>query len=634
MVMVVAGYVGPLELETPAQYLFHQHGGFQRRFEASVLAGPWTQFCGFGDGNAVFRRAVFEDVGLFAEDLGPGTAARSGQDSDLYARIFAAGYRISFDPGRIVWHRDRADYQELRRAMSDYAGGSLASATRLLLRQRDPGAVRVAAWWCRHLVGDLVRIARDDDERVPADLVLAEAMGMLAGPWRLLRSARSRGRPEPLRVSPSPAESGERRIAVVEPADPPLSVAIASYNRRESLAAVLDALGHQTYPADRFEVVVVVDGSSDGTAERVRGLDLPYSLRLLEQENLGLAASRNRGVAVAAKPVVLFLDDDIMPEPSYLAEHAAAHRRAPAPHVALAYCPPVVRSQDYWALGVRAWWEDFFRRKAETAHQWTFYDLSDGTASLPRDLLLESGGFDEELKDCQDEEFGLRLLERGVPFAYYPAARAWHHLDTTLATALRGGRKTGRANVELARKHPHVKGRLGFAYYATPGGGIPRRYRLAYRHAKRSEQLIPLGLRALDVLEALELRRLWRRVVDTLWVLAYTRGMRDALPSPAAFEAFVASIPRDAGDTLSVNLDRPAPLRLPSRQAPVEISVACDGAPLARIPATEPGKQWSWDGLTARLVAAARPPLDQDLDALSSILQETGHEPTRRDASN
>src|SRR5205823_9524359 len=90
----------------------------------------------------------------------------------------------------------------------------------------------------------------------------------------------------------------------------------------------------------------------------------------------GLAATRNRGALEAANPVVVFLDDDILPEPSYLAEHAAAHRRAPDRHVALGYCPPVVRQGDYHSLALRAWYEDFFRRKAEPAHQWTFFDFS------------------------------------------------------------------------------------------------------------------------------------------------------------------------------------------------------------------------------------------------------------------
>ncbi len=220
------------------------------------------------------------------------------------------------------------------------------------------------------------------------------------------------------------------------------------------------------------------------------------------------------------------------------------------------------------------------------------------------------------------------MLERGVPFAFYPGARAWHQIDTRLTTTLRGARKIGRAEVHLATKHPHVKGRLTLASFVAPNGGIARRHRLAYQLAEGGERLTRLGLRALDLLEALKLGRAWARLVERLWMLAYVRGVKDALPSRTEFQAFVASIPRDdAGLTLTVSLDEPAPLRLPSRQAPMEISVARDGAPIARTPATEPGEQWSWAALSARVVdAACRPPGD-DLRPIGPALDENDREP-------
>ena len=624
LVMVVTGYVGPRELETPAQYLFQLHGGFGRSFEPMVLAGPETKSCGLGDGNAVFRRAVFEEVGLFAEDFGPGTPTRSGQDAELYYRIFAAGYRIAFDPARVVWHRNRPEYAELKRAVSGYACGMVASATSRLVRHRDPTAVRAAAWWGRRVLGDLARIARGADDRVPLALALAEARGMLSGPWRLFRSARSRGRPPSLELSPPSSEPRGRHVAVVEPADPPLSVAVASYNRRESLAAVLEALGRQNYPNDRFEVVVVLDGSSDGSAERVRGLELPYSLRLLEQENRGLSATRNRGVAEAANPVVLFLDDDIVPESSYVAEHAAAHRRSRDGHVALGYCAPVIVGHDYRSLALRGWWDDFFQRKAEPAHQWTFFDFSDGTASMPRSMFLESGGFDEQFRRGQDWDLGLRLLELGVRFGYYPAAKCSHHVDASVTTALRVARETARADVGLATKHPHVKGRLTVASYAR-GGDVARRQLFAHRYASAGDRLAPILVGGLHALEAMKLAPAWGRLFRVLWTQAYVAGLKDALPSLEEFRAFLGSTAGPV-DALQVTLDHPSPLQLPSRQAPVDVSVAWRGLSIARVPAVASGAQWSWDALAARVAEHSSPPAVDELLEVSSGLAESDRE--------
>ncbi len=623
--MVVTGYVGPLELETPAQYLFQQHGGFERHFEPTVLAGPETKSCGLGDGNAVFRRAVFEEVGLFAEDLGPGTPTRSGQDSDLYARIFAAGYRIAFDPARVVWHRNRPDYAELKRAMSGYACGVLASATRRLVRDRDPAAVRVAAWWCRHVLGDVARIARGADDRVPGRPCVGRGDGH-AG--RALAAV-------PIREEPGPApllERGRlairvpgRHVAVVEPADPPLSVAVASYNRRESLASVLETLGRQIYPADRFEVVVVLDGSSDGSAERVRGLELPYSLRLLEQENRGLAATRNRGVAEAANPVVLFLDDDIVPEPSYLAEHAAAHRRSRDGHVALGYCAPVItgrRLQVARAAGLvgrllpaqggagatngRSSTSPTARPRCRAPCSWS---RADSTSS--------SGA-------ARTGTWGCGCWSGRSVRATTPAAKCSHHIDASLTTTLRVARETGRADVRLASKHPHVKGRLTAASYAR-GGDVARRHLSAHRYASAADRLAPILVGGLHALEAMKLARAWGRLFRVLWTQAYVAGLKDALPSLEEFRAFLGSTAGPV-DALQVTLDHPSPLQLPSRQAPVDISVAWRGLSIARVPAVASGAQWSWEALAGRVVELSSRPAVDKLLKVSSGLAESDRE--------
>ena len=122
-------------------------------------------------------------------------------------------------------------------------------------------------------------------------LVLSEAAGSLAAPWRLRRSQRA-PRPSSLELSPAPSSSEPVRVTADAP---PLSVALASFNRRERLVQVLEGLADQTYPSERFEVVVVIDGSTDGTAERARGLELPYRLRLLSRRTGAWARAATGG---------------------------------------------------------------------------------------------------------------------------------------------------------------------------------------------------------------------------------------------------------------------------------------------------------------------------------------------------
>ena len=94
-------------------------------------------------------------------------------------------------------------------------------------------------------------------------------------------------------------------------ADPTISVVIPTYQRRASLLRALAALSTQTIPPAEYEVVVAIDGSTDGTAGAVRSFPAPYRLRALEQPNRGRAAARNAGIGAAAGELIVFLDDDM-----------------------------------------------------------------------------------------------------------------------------------------------------------------------------------------------------------------------------------------------------------------------------------------------------------------------------------
>ena len=97
------------------------------------------------------------------------------------------------------------------------------------------------------------------------------------------------------------------------------SVVICSYNRLDHLLASVTSALQQTIPADTYEVIVVDNASTDGTAQAIQKLvDEHPNLRYLYETRLGLATARNTGWQAAQGTYIAFLDDDAKAESNWL----------------------------------------------------------------------------------------------------------------------------------------------------------------------------------------------------------------------------------------------------------------------------------------------------------------------------
>ena len=613
LVMVATGYIGPHELERKAQLLFELHGGFERHATHRVFdprtVPPLDAASVAGAGaNMLFRREAFRHTGLFAEDLGPGTPARSSDDKYAFYKVLRAGFRIDYDPRRIVWHRHRTEWDALLRIMNDYGVAEFGYSTRCLVVDRDPRATRIWRWWLRHFAGDARRAVTGHRNRVPLALTAAEIRGAFAGPGAWRRSVASRRGIPPLTIADQPVPERDQTPAAPAPVAvarelPSMSVAIASYNRRDRLDETLRTLLQQNLTSDRFEVIVVLDGSTDGSSEMARSFQAPFEMRVLEHPNSGLATTRNRGAAAARHPVVVFLDDDIEPEPRWLVEHASAHAAGRDERVVFGSYPPALRTEGLWEQELRGWWEDHFRRKGAPGHRWGFVDVLDGNMSLPRTLFERLGGFDEEFRAGrrQDWEFGIRLIAAGTPFEYRKDARGWHHFDPRLASVVRNAQDEGRYDVTLVRKHPQARSGLPLGRFAlTPamprGSGVRQR---ALRHGGAGA-----GLALAGSLERAGMRVLWRRLVNAMLVSSYLEGVRRGLDEGEDLVEFLrpddhAALAPESRVPLD---DQPLPGTAPGD----ELVLAYAGRPFVGLPAAWPGQQWDWEMLTHRAAADGR----------------------------
>jgi len=188
---VVTGLVLALELETEAQILFEQHGGFRRGFQKIRFAGkylPGAPFYpvaagSFGAGcNMVVRRSAVLGLGGFDEALDTGPPLPGGGDLDIFYRVARAELPIAYEPRMIAYHRHRRDRSALRRQYWSWGTGLMAFVAKSYRRNpSDRRAFRgIVRWW----LGDGARRAtRSIRGRgpLPPDLVGAELIGGLVG---------------------------------------------------------------------------------------------------------------------------------------------------------------------------------------------------------------------------------------------------------------------------------------------------------------------------------------------------------------------------------------------------------------------------------------------------------------------
>ena len=241
-----------------------------------------------------------------------------------------------------------------------------------------------------------------------------------------------------------------------------LSAVISTYNRREVLLSrALPAIFAQDLPADQFEVIVIVDGSTDGTAAALGELRPPCALRVIEQKNRGLSASRNTGIQMARGELVIFIDDDIICNPDVFRRHMEAHSGAD---------PVVVHGAIFLAPGTppsliansdRFWYQRYNSRfTLEGGAKWPDATFVLSNSSTPRGTLLACGGLDEDLPAKDDFELGLRLWKMGVRFEYLPEAVAYElTVKSWRAFLFNDGRAFGRSEVLVCRKHPEYRSR-------------------------------------------------------------------------------------------------------------------------------------------------------------------------------
>ena len=405
---------------------------------------------------------------------------------------------------------------------------------------------------------------------------------------------------------------------------PLVSVIIPTHNRSQMLVRHLLALSQQTWPAEKFEVVVVADDCQDATAEMVTSLSaqLPFSMQFLSHSARSASASRNLGTTHAHGEYYLFLDDDVLPEPGLIATHLRASGEN---RIVMGHSRPVLPEKpSFWQYSARLWWEDTFRAMRMPGYRFSYRDFFSGNLSMTAALFRQVGGFDTNIRvRLEDYELGIRLLKAGAEFCFEPEAVGHHYDFTDLRTWLQRVYKEGIADIQIGQRHPELRSIL-FADYEDVRGDWSRLKRLirkvAFAWVQRRDRITSIGVRLAEICELLRLRGPWLHLIGALREYNYWRGAAWRIGGYAELASWIQEapiMPTVGVDAPLIHLDQPESLE--ERQIKLELAqkvgarAAWQGTELFSIPPMPGYEPLRFDHLLAVFRQQARqkfiPPL-------------------------
>lgn len=203
-----------------------------------------------------------------------------------------------------------------------------------------------------------------------------------------------------------------------------VSVIVPAYNSEATIDNCLISLLNQDYPVDKYEIIVVDDGSPDKTKDRIQ----KYPVSLFESVRLGPGAARNKGVSLAKGEMIFFLDADCEVKKDWISAHLGAYKKIKN-RQGITGClggsillprkaNSLIEICDYYS----SWYEQP-RLNRESKYEY----LPTTNFSVSKKVFDEVGGFDERLKCGEDVEFGARLRKSGYILEFEEGIEVFHY---------------------------------------------------------------------------------------------------------------------------------------------------------------------------------------------------------------
>ncbi len=232
--------------------------------------------------------------------------------------------------------------------------------------------------------------------------------------------------------------------AKASPQNVKVSVVIPAYQAAKTISSCLDAL-HDQDVDQPFEIIVVDDGSKDGTTDLVEK-SCAHAIR--HPQSKGPSAARNSGIKAANGEIICFTDADCMPKKDWVRQMLVPFED---PEIVGAKGVYRTKQKEIVARFVQIEYEDKYDL-LRTQDNINFIDTY--SAAYRKEILLANGGFDEQVFFVEDQELSFRLASRGYQMMFQPAATVYHLHSDSISSYLRKKFMNGYWKAQILRRFP------------------------------------------------------------------------------------------------------------------------------------------------------------------------------------